>query len=780
MEGTMKKTASVSVCFFAMTVMFCLQAISADKEQICSNYADTAVQQYNFGQQHNLPGIVPPVWSNDRNGHYNWCMHGENYRFANNENAKRQAYLDKKIIKTPPKQQSGSGGAVMGTGVILPDIVRTSVSTAGDNSYLGCFRDLKDRDLSGYTFNSPQMTKKLCMETCRKKGFGYAGLQYSQYCFCGNSYGRLGKADNCNMACAGNSKETCGGGWANSVYRVKSGESNNVAIAAGLNPANQMMKSVQHFNQLKKISNTPDPIVPIFMHTLEKLNSGSSSFSEIELAMLAGIKVLSPVQRKKLMDRWNQIPLNVRMAATPTTIRNLTPTSIVSMPMFTGALVEAAKTIEIKNTQNNTPQQPHALPDIAALQNAGLVANAPRITGFSPLGPDGPSVRVGEKFVLSGNNFGDNPAKTWIHFLRYKKGKYVLVASIHPQQINNNKITSTIIAPDIYDRYYTKATRVIVEVDKKFSSPISVVIGASLQPTPMITRVEPLTVYPGGNILVTGKNFNRPLNLFMNTLNKKASAYRSAGFYFNATPTVLNDKQFQFTIPQDAWSGYYRFNVRSGNSGYSDFSLFQILPTNYKVKFTHLKCIDESSELSASDELVVAWVIIADDSAWAKGSSEFSNVDKGETKNFSETDGLIIPASGGWQPVRDFIYFRTTLYEWDQGDIDSYNSAIKSVGEVAPAVGTAIGAIFGSPEAGKKAGEIIQVIGDGLTKLISWLGGGDPDFMGSYSKTYTAPELQNLTSSKPIFSDEIPFFNDDATGSDILYFNITRNYSIER
>ncbi len=251
MEGTMKKTASVSVCFFAITVMFCLQAISADKQQICTNYADTAVQQYNFGQQHNLPGIVPPVWSNDRNGHYNWCMHGENYRFANNENAKRQAYLDKKIIKAPPKQQSGSSGAVMGTGIILPDIVRTSVSTAGDNSYLGCFRDRKDRDLSGYTFNSPQMTKKLCMETCRKKGFGYAGLQYSRYCFCGNSYGRLGKADNCNMACAGNSKETCGGGWANSVYKVTTGNNNgNFAKMAPMPTA-----GTGQINVLKNIAN---------------------------------------------------------------------------------------------------------------------------------------------------------------------------------------------------------------------------------------------------------------------------------------------------------------------------------------------------------------------------------------------------------------------------------------------------------------------------------------------------------------------------------------------
>ena len=92
---------------------------------------------------------------------------------------------------------------------------------AGQARYLGCFKDTGTRDLSGYTTNTPGMTTQMCVNLCREKGFAYAATQFSQQCFCGNSYGKYGQATNCNMKCAGNNGETCGGSWANSVYSIK-------------------------------------------------------------------------------------------------------------------------------------------------------------------------------------------------------------------------------------------------------------------------------------------------------------------------------------------------------------------------------------------------------------------------------------------------------------------------------------------------------------------------------------------------------------------------------
>ena len=103
---------------------------------------------------------------------------------------------------------------------------KTAVTPPVASRHLGCFRDQGDafgtsgRDLSGFFVNDSQMTTDKCVSLCRDKGFRYAGTQDGSQCFCGNTYGKSGKADNCSMRCGGNANQTCGGSWANSVYSV--------------------------------------------------------------------------------------------------------------------------------------------------------------------------------------------------------------------------------------------------------------------------------------------------------------------------------------------------------------------------------------------------------------------------------------------------------------------------------------------------------------------------------------------------------------------------------
>ena len=48
---------------------------------------------------------------------------------------------------------------------------------------------------------------------------------FSQFCYCGNTYGIFGTSQFCLVKCAGNNSQICGGDnsvseWANNVYRT--------------------------------------------------------------------------------------------------------------------------------------------------------------------------------------------------------------------------------------------------------------------------------------------------------------------------------------------------------------------------------------------------------------------------------------------------------------------------------------------------------------------------------------------------------------------------------
>jgi hypothetical protein len=86
--------------------------------------------------------------------------------------------------------------------------------------YLGCFADSMTRDLPYQAYDSHGNTVEDCIAACTYHGYLYAGTQYYTQCFCGDSFGGQGTAMQCNTYCNGNPSETCGGIYANSVYRT--------------------------------------------------------------------------------------------------------------------------------------------------------------------------------------------------------------------------------------------------------------------------------------------------------------------------------------------------------------------------------------------------------------------------------------------------------------------------------------------------------------------------------------------------------------------------------
>ena len=103
-------------------------------------------------------------------------------------------------------------------------------------SYLGCCIDSHPvRDLSYFAGELNLNGQSICIQTCMNAGYQYAGTQYSKGCWCGNSYGRYGFDPNgCNMPCAGNAAEMCGGPVRNSIY--KTSQSGSLIIAPTRTP----------------------------------------------------------------------------------------------------------------------------------------------------------------------------------------------------------------------------------------------------------------------------------------------------------------------------------------------------------------------------------------------------------------------------------------------------------------------------------------------------------------------------------------------------------------
>ncbi|KAF8621390.1 hypothetical protein AX15_007844 [Amanita polypyramis BW_CC] len=100
----------------------------------------------------------------------------------------------------------------------------TPVITAqiGNWTSLGCYSDnVNGRALPNGVAVTGSMTNAKCTSACLAGGFSLAGTEYAAECYCGNAIvngGAPALASTCNMVCAGNSSEYCGGANRLNVY----------------------------------------------------------------------------------------------------------------------------------------------------------------------------------------------------------------------------------------------------------------------------------------------------------------------------------------------------------------------------------------------------------------------------------------------------------------------------------------------------------------------------------------------------------------------------------
>ncbi len=94
--------------------------------------------------------------------------------------------------------------------------------TETSTEYIGCYLDNSmDLDLPLWMDFKAHLTISTCQKACGALYYGYAGVQASSHCYCGDTYGKHGQQgeSTCDTPCTGNTSQTCGGSTYNAIYR---------------------------------------------------------------------------------------------------------------------------------------------------------------------------------------------------------------------------------------------------------------------------------------------------------------------------------------------------------------------------------------------------------------------------------------------------------------------------------------------------------------------------------------------------------------------------------
>ncbi|KAL2118539.1 hypothetical protein VTJ04DRAFT_8199 [Mycothermus thermophilus] len=109
---------------------------------------------------------------------------------------------------------------LLSTGSALPNpksLFAREVEEVPEYSSLGCFADNQYRVLPINIIHAEDMTAAKCAKHC--EGFYYFGTQYGNECHCGDIEPPIALDDaECDMPCAGDANETCGGSMKLNVY----------------------------------------------------------------------------------------------------------------------------------------------------------------------------------------------------------------------------------------------------------------------------------------------------------------------------------------------------------------------------------------------------------------------------------------------------------------------------------------------------------------------------------------------------------------------------------
>merc|ERR1712126_338635 len=86
-----------------------------------------------------------------------------------------------------------------------------------------CVEDTASRLLRVELGKFDDNTPEACKDSCRELGYAYAGVEYGEECFCGNTpplMSTIVGQEGCDDPCTGDATQMCGGSWNMNVYQT--------------------------------------------------------------------------------------------------------------------------------------------------------------------------------------------------------------------------------------------------------------------------------------------------------------------------------------------------------------------------------------------------------------------------------------------------------------------------------------------------------------------------------------------------------------------------------
>jgi LysM repeat protein len=136
------------------------------------------------------------------------------YTFAGLEYA-HQCWCANSILNNGPATSGCSSPCPGNTAEICGGSDRINIYAIGNDTTVGCYVDSSISRTLRNRVSVPNeatiMTHQVCESACERAGYQISGVEYKSECYCDNSINGAVASSGCDMACAGNSNQICGG-----------------------------------------------------------------------------------------------------------------------------------------------------------------------------------------------------------------------------------------------------------------------------------------------------------------------------------------------------------------------------------------------------------------------------------------------------------------------------------------------------------------------------------------------------------------------------------------